>query len=250
MWKLKTDANGNVVLSDGKPVWINPEGAEVVYDPAQTSATIARLNTEAKTHRQEKEKAQEQLKAFEGIDATEARTALELAANHKGGKLIEQGKLEELKAELNKTWQSKLDEATKRGDTLEAQMRTQMIGGNFSRSKYLADNLTLPADIAEATFGKHFKVEDGKVRAYDSAGNAIYSQSKPGEFADFDEALEAIVNGYSHKTSILKATQRGGSGAQGGDHKTTGNTKTREQLEQLQPAERSKFFAGGGQLVD
>ena len=50
--KLKLDANGNVVLQDGKPVYIKDDGTEIAFDAAGTVATISRLNAEAKGHRE------------------------------------------------------------------------------------------------------------------------------------------------------------------------------------------------------
>lgn len=39
--KLKLDANGNVVLQDGKPVYILDDGREVAHDAAATVAKIS-----------------------------------------------------------------------------------------------------------------------------------------------------------------------------------------------------------------
>ena len=38
-------------------------------------------------------------------------------------------------------------------------------------------------------------------------GNEIYSRSRPGEKADFEEALEALVGAYPNKDAILKTNQ-------------------------------------------
>ena len=71
--------------------------------------------------------------------------------------------------------------------------------------------------MVQATFGKAFKIEEGKVVAYDANGNKIFSQSRPGELAEFDEALEALVDAYPHKDHILKPTGAQGSGAPNGN---------------------------------
>jgi len=71
----------------------------------------------------------------------------------------------------------------------------------------------------QARFGQAFKVEDGKVVAYDPAGNKIFSRSRAGEVADFDEALEALVDQYPYKDQILR-----GSGASGGGASPGGGT--------------------------
>lgn len=62
--------------------------------------------------------------------------------------------------------------------------------------------------------------------AYDGAGNKIFSRSRPGDLADFDEALETLVDQYPYKDQILKGSGASGGGAQhagGGGQKQTGN---------------------------
>lgn len=56
--KLKLDENGHVVVSDGKPVYVNDEGKDIAFDVSGTVATIARLNGEAKSHRERAETAE------------------------------------------------------------------------------------------------------------------------------------------------------------------------------------------------
>ncbi|NOM41833.1 DUF6651 domain-containing protein, partial [Klebsiella pneumoniae] len=92
----------------------------------------------------------------------------------------------------------------------------EMIGGNFARSKFIADKLAVPADMVQATFGRNLKIEDGKVVAYDAQGQKIFSRARPGELADFDEALETLVSQYPHRDHILKSSDANGGGAQNG----------------------------------
>jgi hypothetical protein len=99
-----------------------------------------------------------------------------------------------------------------------------MIGAQFRQHHYFVGTgdqqpkTLLPPDIAETYFGKHFKLEQGKngspaVVGYDIKGNQIYSRKKPGELADFDEAIVRIVEDYPAKDQIM----RGGKGGSGGD---------------------------------
>lgn len=41
---------------------------------------------------------------------------------------------------------------------------------------------------------QNFKVEDGKIVAYDNAGQKLFSRTRAGEIADIDEALEYLVD--------------------------------------------------------
>lgn len=242
--KLKLDEQGHAVLQDGKPVYVHEDGREVAFDAPGTVATITRLNAEAKTHREGKEAAEKLLKGFEGIeDGAAAKKALELVANLDAKKLVDAGEIEKVKSEISKAFQTQLDEANTKVSTFEKQLYEEKIGGAFSRSKLIADKLAIPADLVQARFGQAFKIEDGKAVAYDQHGNKIYSRVRPGEIADFDEALESLVDQYPHRDSILKSSGQSGSGAQGGGGGGGGGkrTVTREQFAAMNPAEQGKI---------
>lgn len=215
--KLKIDEKGNVVVQDGKPVYVKDDGTEIAFDVMGTTQTISRLNAEAKGHRERAEAAEGKLKTFDGIEDPEAaRKALGTVANLDAKKLIDAGEAEKVRAEITKAFEAKLADASAQTETLKSQLYGQMVGGAFSRSKFVADKLAIPADLVEARFGKHFAVKDGKVIATDANGNTIYSPANPGEPADFDEALTHLVNAYPQKDQILKGSGAGGGGAGGG----------------------------------
>lgn len=221
--KLKTiEVDGKVYaeVQEGKPVYVEDDGKEVAFDAPHTKATITRLNAEAKSHRERAESAEKIAKAFEGIDdAVAARKALETVANLDAKRLVDAGEIEKVKAEISKAFQAQLDEATGKAQTFEQQLYAEKIGGSFARSKVIAERLAVPADMVQATFGSRFKIEDGKVVAYDASGNKIFSRSRPGELADFDEALESLVEQYPHKDHILKSSGANGGGAPNGGGK-------------------------------
>jgi len=91
---------------------------------------------------------------------------------------------------------------------------------HFETSKFVTERLTVPVDVALAAFGPAFKVEDGKFVAHDSNGMMLYSYTRPGEAATFDEAMERLVSQYPEKEKILRPAadmgskpQRTGAGA-------------------------------------
>jgi hypothetical protein len=220
--KLKTvevDGKQYAVIEDGKPVYTDDDGKDVAFDAVGTRNTITRLNAEAKSHRERADGFEKTAKAFEGIeDAAAAKKALEIVANLDAKKLVDAGEIEKVKGEISKAFQTQLDEANNKAQGLEQQLYAEKIGGSFARSQYIAEKMAVPADMVQATFGSNFKIEEGKVVAYDAQGQKIFSRSRPGELADFNEALETLVSQYPHRDHILK-----GSGAQGtGAHTTNG----------------------------
>nr|WP_315467146.1 DUF6651 domain-containing protein [uncultured Undibacterium sp.] len=233
--KLKLDANGNVVVQDGKPVYVKDDGSEIAFDVAGTTSTIARLNAEAKTHREGKEAAEKALKSFEGIsDPSAALKALETMSSLDQKKLIDAGEVEKVKTEISKAFEAKLTEATTRAQTLEQQLFSEKVGGAFSRSKMITEKLAIPPDLVEARFGKNFSIEEGKIVAKDQNGNKLYSPSNPGELANFDEALDLLVQSYPYKDQILKGSGASGSGAGSSQGNAGGKkTYTRAQFDSL-----------------
>lgn len=213
--KLKTvEVDGKVYAEvlDGKPVFVDDEGKEIAFDAVGTKATINRLFGENKSYRERAEAAETKAKQFEGIDDPEAaREALKTIANLDAKKLVDAGEIEKVKSEISKAFEGQLNEAKERASKLEQELYSEKIGGSFTRSKLIADKFAIPADLVQARFGQAFKVEDGRIVAYDSQGNKVYSKSRPGELADFDEALEVLVDQYPYKDQIIKS-----SGATGG----------------------------------
>ncbi|MEO8837562.1 MAG: DUF6651 domain-containing protein [Herbaspirillum sp.] len=253
--KLKLDADGKVVLQDGKPVYVKDDGSEIAFDVVGTTATIARLNAEAKSHREGKEAAEASLKAFEGItDPAAARKAMETLATIDQKKLIDSGEVEKVKSEISKAFEAKLTEATTRTQALEQQLYSEKVGGAFARSSLIVGDkakLTLPPDMVEARFGKAFSIEEGKIVAKDQNGNKIFSAANPGELAGFDEALEILVNAYPYKDQILKGSGASGGGAQqsnGGGQNT--KSVNRAGFDQMSQTDRGSFMKSGGVVVD
>lgn len=261
--KLKLDEQGHVVVKDGHPVYVHDDGRELPFDAAGTVATITRLNAEAKSHRTRAEEFEAKAKMFEGIeDAEAARKALETMKNIKDGDLIAAGKVEEIKAAAKKAAEEQVEAANKQfladltktkteRDTLQQQLYDERIGGSFDRSKFIAEKLAIPGDLARAAFGKAFKIEDGKVVAYDANGNKVFSRVRPGDLADFDEALETLVEHYPHRDQILKGSGASGSGASGGGGNGSGSKAlNREAFSALSPDKQMAHVKGGGTISD
>lgn len=224
--KLKTvtiEGKTYAEVDGDKPIYIHDDGKEAPHDAAHTVATISRLNGEAKTHREAKEQLEAKFKGFEGIeDPAAAKKALETLKNFDDKKLVDAGEVEKIKLEAIKAVEEKYAPIVQERDAFQSQLHNELIGGGFARSKFIQDNIAVPVDMIQATFGKNFQIESGKVVAVGADGQKIYSRTRPGEIADFDEALETLVGGYQYKDSILKGSQSQGGGFQGGGGNKSG----------------------------
>jgi hypothetical protein len=212
---------GLYVEKDGK-YRLNVEGG------FKTHEEINGLTTALNKERDARSKLEKQVKKFDGIeDPTEALKAIETMKNLDQKKLIDAGEVEKVKAEVTKAMQSKIDELQNTVQEKDSVLTKELIGGRFARSKFIGEKMAIPHDLVEARFGQNFKIEDGQVVAYDQHGNKVYSQDRPGELADFDEALSALVNQYPYKDSILKGSDAFGGGAPpSGTSRTPPGTKT------------------------
>lgn len=255
-WKKKGDALD--VDTSGNPIWI--DDADASKETAVVGSVLKRigeLNTEAATHRREKEAAETKLKAYEGLDAVEARKALDTVKNLDAGKLMEVGKVEELKASLLADAQKRIADAEKARDEAISTAKNDKLAAAFASSGFIRDKLNLTPDLIQTMFGKSFDVKDGKVVAVDQAGNPITSQKadKFGQVADFDEAMEAILNSHPSKANLLKGANNSGTGADnGGGGDGSKRTLTRAQEAALPLADKVAFnksvSEGKAQLVD
>jgi len=256
--KLKTVTVDNKTYAEvneqGLPLYIHNDGKEVAHDAAHTVATISRLNGEAKNHREAKEQFEAQAKAFEGLDPVKVKEALGIVQNLDATKLVDAGEVDKVRVEitdaLKKTYEPQIQQLTSERDAVQQQLHGELIGGGFARSKFIQENIAVPVDMIQATFGKNFQIENGKVVAVGADGQKIYSRARPGEVADFDEALETLVGGYQHKDSILKGGKGSGGGFNGGGGQGGGKSMSRQQFEQLPPNDRSGFMRDGGKITD
>lgn len=249
--KLKLDANGHVVVENGMPVYIHDDGKEIAFDAAQAVSKITSLNGEARSHREAKEAAETKLAAFANIsDPVKALEALDMMTKIDQKKLIDAGAVDQVKAEITKSFQAQLDEATGKNQQLEQQLYGEMIGGRFAGSKFITDKMAIPSDFVQARFGQAFKIEDGKVVAYDGQGNKVYSRAKPGELAEFDEALEFLVEQYPQKDHILKASGNSGGGSHQSQHQAGQKTMKRAAFDALDQTGKQGALKDGITIVD
>lgn len=244
--KLKTveiEGKQYAEIDDKGRVLYDNNGEEFAFDAAQTYGKIQELQNEAKTNREAKQEMQSKLKALDGIDPSKYQEAVSALEKLDQKKLLDAGEVDKIRKEIEESYRQKyepeLNDAQKQLEQLKSQYNGEKLASAFSGSKFIQENLAVPPDMAKATFGDRFKVENGKLIAQDQAGNTIYSRRNPGEPADFDEAIAQIVDGYSHKESIIKASNHqgtGGDGSGGGAKRTI----TREQFQSMNPVDQGK----------
>lgn len=240
-WKL--DADGKIEMKDGNPVYLNAAGQEQVVQ----GDTITRLNGEAKTHREGKEAAELKLKAFEGLDPEIARKAVETVGKIDAKKLIDAGEVDKVRDAIKAEFTAQLTEKDKTIGDLQSNVGSLNISKVFDGSEFVRDQVATPRDMFQSAFAQNFKYEDGKVIAYDRAGNRLMSKARAGEYAEPDEAIQLLVDAHPQKDLIIKAQTGGGSGnGGGGGNRGGGRTMRRADFEALPPHEQTTIAAQAG----
>ena len=235
--KLNEETKQPVLNEDGKIVCMD-DGKELGLDIVSMYQKISDLGVENKKHRETATALKETYSVFADIEdigewKKKAETDMQTVKNFKDEDWMKATKVETLKKQMSDSFDEKLrakDIAigaieTDYGEKLtgkDAQIRNLLISSKFTASKFFnGENpkTTLTPEIAEAFFGKNFKVEivsDKTVlRAYYDDGDNVLSKQNPGNPAEFEEAMEFIIDKYPAKDSILR-TSSGGSGGSGG----------------------------------
>jgi hypothetical protein len=120
------------------------------------------------------------------------------------------------------------------------------IGKHFESSPVMA-KLNIPAGMAAAFFGDSFQMKGGRLVAVDKTGLEMYSKTRPGELANFDEAFDDLVAAYPSNSKILRDPATPGTSGQGG---AGGKTMSRAQFDQLTPAGRFAAVKDGAVITD
>lgn len=235
-WKL--DENGAIVTKDGNPVYVDSQGQEKTV----STDTITKLNNEAKQHRIAKEEALEKLKAFEGLDAEKARKALETVSKLDAKELIAAGKVEEVKAEIAKSYTEKLAEKDAALAKLTDEYNNMVIDNVFANSEFIRNNVAVPQDMFKALYRHNFKVENGQAVVYDNKGDRLWSKEHDGEYATPEEGLRILVMAHPNHDSILRATPASGTGSNNNGGGNGGYTRVirRSDFEQLSPVKKAE----------
>jgi uncharacterized coiled-coil protein SlyX len=252
----KKDATGKIVLGGAGAPIMDENGQDVEFDDAKLDGLFSALAKANREAAERKRKLREMEDRFSGLNdvedvpawVAEAKNALETARSVKDKKLMDAGETEKviarLKADLNKQLAEKETELSR----IKTQFERGQIAQAFAASNVLKKTI-LPPDIAEAHFGRNFKVEDGRIVGK-VGDDTIYT---PGTVdpADFDTALEVIINKYPMKDSIMRGSSPGsGTPPNGNQPPTSGKTITRDAFEAMSHPARKGFFDSGGTVVD
>lgn len=105
---------------------------------------------------------------------------------------------------------------------------TLVVGSRFNESKFVTDELMIPASKAKTLYGAHFDIEDGKVVGYDKprgAANRTAFVDGYGAALSFDASMQKVIEADSDRDSLLRSKIKAGSGSGGKPNAEGGQEK-------------------------
>lgn len=227
--------------------FVYADGKEAAFDADKAMSKITELNGECKTWR---EKASALEKSFEGLDPAEAREAIQFkksSGGKKGDAEEVQRLVKEQLAGYQADFEKKLAEAQKLLGDKDTQLHQHLVGAQFDRSSWFVPKSEkepaktfLTPNKAKASYARNFHVEGGKVIPKWDDGTPILSRAKYGEPADFDEAIELLIEKDPEGPQILRSSVASGGGANGSGPRSadTSHLSLEAQMEQALSATR------------
>lgn len=222
--KYKTDENGNAIVQDGKLVMIGDDDKEFAWDAVAGYGELKDTRGEAADWRKKLRQAEGKLEAYQGIeDPDAAREALsqigKLGDDHKAA-------LEAQKTTIQEGYKKQLGDKDSEIESLRGQIFKFNVTDKFATSEVAKSLVYTPHDAAKI-FGSNFEFDDG-VLVGKLDGKMIQSKERPGDPADFNEALQAMIDARPDKESILKASGMQGGGSRPGRHGVVRPTSPRD----------------------
>lgn len=262
--KLKMDDNGVVTVTEGDhvlPVLTYEDGTEKPLDYIKLIGDVKRVSEERETIGKERDEMADQYDAlkghFNGQDPEEwmrtAREALETVSALDAGDLTTKERLQQMREEMRQSWEKKVEEEKTLRTETEGNLRKEIeqrdgtiksmrLNHAFLASPFVRDRLSIPPDMAQLYFGRHFEDDNGRLRAKNAQGKIIRSRANPSEEADFEDAISQIVEEYPDKERIWAGSGASGPGSPSSSSSTNGSGKSisRSELARLAQADPAR----------
>jgi hypothetical protein len=223
----------------------------------KTLSEIEGLSSALGKERGRADAAEKALKAlqgrYEGYDVEAGKAAIEKVA-----RMTEDQKAREAQWEQNLQQrlgpvQKERDEALARLKDAEARYDSMLVDRALADSAFIRDKVSkdpIHQSYVREHFRSAFKVEDGRIVAYDQSGQKVFGTD--GQPADVDTALSRFVNALPNGQALLAGSTASGSGASAGTGGMPAGAKTMKlsHFDALSPAEQMKAVKSGIRIVD
>lgn len=249
-------------IREGKPLYLNDAGEEVLGDLPGAIQTIKTRVEEREVYKTRAEAAEMKLKVWEGKDVEAVDRALQLVKDFDNQKLIAADQVKTLREESIREYKEGAERQLREKEEKIGALSEQLDAAG--KKSLLADALgykinekpvfrQIAVETAVSNFGQHFvRQEDGSYRAFfDPATKQKPVLSKSTfEPAPPAEALKIIVDAHPDRGLFLAGTGSTGSGGPGVPGRGGSKTITRGEFEAMPLESRPAFFKDGGAVAD
>lgn len=255
--KLKLDDDGNVVVEDGKPVYVDSKGKDIPFDAA---AAVAKIKEQAealddleRSSGSETKQLKKDLAAWQRLgDMADVRKAVKTVAGLSENDLDAAqlpGQLSELSAE-REALAEQLREAQEALKAKQHEIEDLALDTAFGNSPWIRENaidaFSQQPNLLRKLYGENFKVENGRVVAVDANGKPLMTvepETNAVRAAKFDEALEQLVGPAFRRSSTSKGHD---SDQPEADRGQAGPQTIRSKADLKTPADKAQYISKYG----
>jgi hypothetical protein len=165
----------------------------------------------------------EKLKSFDGIDLDKVRTMLAEQEALETKRLEAKGDFDRLTKQMGErhaadksSMQQQIEEAKLASVTLSRQIAELTVGGAFTNSQFVKEDLTLTPAKARVIYGSHFEFKDGKVVGYDKpagASDRTLLVDAAANALSFEEAMRKLIEADPDRDELVKSKMKPGAGS-------------------------------------
>ena len=211
--KAAADAAAAKLAAEGKPTEAE---AKLLKDMMKQKTRAGELEAQLNA-------VNEKLKLFEGIDAAKVKTLMAEQEEIERKRLIAEGDFTRLTAQMAErhtaektTMMEQIAAATGAAKTLQQQIADLTVGGSFTSSKFVTEDLTLTPNKARVIYGAHFEFKDGKVVGFDKpagASDRTMLVNSTGDALTFEDAMKKIVDADPDRDELIRSKMKPGAGS-------------------------------------
>lgn len=200
------------------------------------------------------EKALKALQAkYDGFDVDAARKAMDQVARMSEDQKAREAQWEQNVQQRLGPVQKERDELAAKLKDAEARYDSMLVDRALADSAFIRDKVSrdpIHQQFVREHFRSAFRVEEGRVVAFDSGGQKMFGTD--GQPCDVDTALSRLVNALPNGQSLLAGSTASGSGASAGAVGVPAGARVmkRSQFDALSPAEKLKTVKSGTRIVD
>lgn len=200
------------------------------------------------------EKALKALQAkYDGFDVDAAKKAMDQVARMSEDQKAREAQWEQNVQQRLGPVQKERDELAAKLKDAEARYDSMLVDRALADSAFIRDRVSkdpIHQSYVREHFRSAFKVEDGRVVAFDSGGQKMFGTD--GQPCDVDTALARLVNALPNGQSLLAGSTASGSGAAAGTGGVPAGAKVMRlsQFDALSPAEQMKAIKSGVRIAE